>query len=63
MVCYVGFGVWFACSWNVVGNRVVHWLPAYMTVAPAAAHMLPHTCLHGGVALPHAAPRLLRSSP
>ena len=53
MVCYVGFGVWFACSWNVVGNRVVDWLPADVACPASAAYMLAHAVLHGAGSLSH----------
>lgn len=53
MVCYVGFGVWFPCAWNEVWDRVVDWLPADVACPAPPAYVLPHSVLHGAVALTH----------
>lgn len=54
VVGYVGFGVGFPCSWNVVRDRVVHWLPAYVACPTPTSYVLAHLVLHGTVALNHA---------
>ena len=53
VVGYVCFGVGAACSWNVVRDREVQRLPAYMTCPTPTPYVLPHLVLHGTVALDH----------
>lgn len=54
MVGYIGFGVGFAGSWDVVGNCVVDGLAAYVACPSPPAYVLPHAGLHGAIAsTPH----------
>ena len=54
VVGYVCFGVWFACPWFVVGDRVVDGLAAYVAGSAPSAYVLAHSVLHGTVAFDHA---------
>ena len=53
VVGYVCLGVWFACSWDVVGNCVIDGLPAYVACPTPTPYVLAHLVLHGTVALDH----------
>ena len=53
VVCYVCFGVGFACPWFVVGNRVVDGLATDVAGSTPTPYVLAHPVLHGTVALDH----------
>ena len=53
VVGYVCFGVGAACSWNVVRDRVVQRLTAYVACPTPTPYVLAHLVLHGTVALDH----------
>ena len=53
VVCDERFGVWCACTWQVVGKCVVDGLSAEVAVAADFADVVAHAVLHGAVASDH----------
>lgn len=53
VVCDVCFGVWFACAWQEVRDRVVDGFPADVAGSASASYVLTHPGLHGAVAFHH----------